>query len=179
MTNQKLTADDILNEYITAKAILKEVQERLDDYHAVMSNCERLASEYANARDKEIQMAKAAKLLKPRSMSDMMFARLEAIKLQLNTATEELLQMTKSSELPSQTADSECKPETYSIWREAFKNVDGKIESENSTELFVWAPVNIKTDEVEVEEIQVYDDELNDLEEGWEWRRFRLVKATV
>ncbi len=80
-----------------------------------------------------------------------------------------------------QTADSECKPETYSLWRTAFKNVDGKMESVNSTtDLFVWACVNTKTGEVEMEEVRSYDDELDaDLVEGWEWRRFRLVEATV
>ena len=87
--------------------------------------------------------------------------------------------MNNTSKL-QQTADSECKPETYFLWRTAFKNVDGKRESVKSTNLFVWACVNAKTGQVEVSEVRAYNDELDaDLVEGWEWRRFRLVEDTV
>jgi hypothetical protein len=79
-----------------------------------------------------------------------------------------------------QVADSEYQPDTYSLWRTIYKNINGKIESENSTDLFVWTCVNTKTGQVEVEEVRAYDDELDaDLVEGWEWRRFRLVEDTI
>ena len=54
------------------------------------------------------------------------------------------------------------------------------MESVQTPDLFVWACVNTKTGEVEMMEIQPYDDELDEnLVEGWEWRCFRLVEANV
>ena len=59
----------------------------------------------------------------------------------------------------------------------AFENINGRMERVDSPDLFVWACVNTKTGEVEME-VQQYDDELNqNLVEGWEWRRFRLIEA--
>ena len=62
-----------------------------------------------------------------------------------------------------QVADSECQLETYSLWRTIYQNINGKMESENSTNLFVWACVNAKTGQVEVEEVRAYDDELDQI----------------
>jgi hypothetical protein len=54
------------------------------------------------------------------------------------------------------------------------------MEPVQTPDLFVWACVNTKTGEVEMTEIQPYDDELNEnLVEGWEWRRFRLIEANA
>lgn len=61
-----------------------------------------------------------------------------------------------------------------SLWRYDYPAGQGRIKT---TDLFVWACVNSKTGEVEME-VQQFDDELNeDLVEDWEWRRFRLVEA--
>ena len=54
------------------------------------------------------------------------------------------------------------------------------MEPVNTPDLFVWACVNTKTGEVDMTEIQPFDDDLNEnLVEGWEWRRFRLIEANV
>jgi len=51
------------------------------------------------------------------------------------------------------------------------------MEHVRAPDLFVWACVNTNTGQVEMD-AQPYDDELsNDLVDGWEWRRFRLVEA--
>ena len=76
-----------------------------------------------------------------------------------------------------QAADGGCPPATCSLWRMAFENINGRMERVDSPDLFVWACVNTKTGEVEMD-VQLYDDELNqNLVEGWEWRRFRLIEA--
>lgn len=54
------------------------------------------------------------------------------------------------------------------------------MEPVRTPDLFVWACVNTKTGEVEMTEIQPFDDELSkNLVEGWEWRRFRLIEANA
>ena len=61
-----------------------------------------------------------------------------------------------------------------SLWRADYPAGQGRVKT---TDLFVWACVNTKTGEVEME-VQAFDDELNEnLVEGWEWRRFRLTEA--
>lgn len=65
-----------------------------------------------------------------------------------------------------------------SLWRSNWEARDGKMELVQTSDLFVWACVNTKTGEVEMTEIQPYDDKLNEnLVKGWEWRRFRLIET--
>lgn len=67
-----------------------------------------------------------------------------------------------------------------SLFRAAWEERDGKMEPLQATDLFVWAYVNTKTGEVEMTEIQAFDDDLcGNLVEGWEWRRFRLIEANA
>ena len=69
---------------------------------------------------------------------------------------------------------------TCSLFRAAWEERDGKMEPLQATDLFVWACVNTKTGEVEMTEIQAFDDDLcGNLVEGWEWRRFRLIEANA
>ncbi len=72
----------------------------------------------------------------------------------------------------------DCSAAPCSLFRSTWEARDGKMEPVQTPDLFVWACVNTKTGEVEMTEIQPYDDELNEnLVEGWEWRRFRLIEA--
>ena len=65
-----------------------------------------------------------------------------------------------------------------SLFRSTWEERDGKMEPVQTPDLFVWACVHTKTGKVEMTEIQPYDDELDEnLAEGWEWRRFRLIEA--
>lgn len=78
------------------------------------------------------------------------------------------------------TAGSDCPSTPCSLFRSTWEERDGKMEPVQTHDLFVWACVNTKTGEVEMAEIQPYDDELNkNLVEGWEWRRFRLIEANA
>jgi hypothetical protein len=46
-----------------------------------------------------------------------------------------------------------------------------RIQTSN---LFVWLPVH-DSGEVDMGGIREFDDELHDLCEGWEWKKFRLI----
>lgn len=75
-------------------------------------------------------------------------------------------------------AQVENRPSPCALFRSAWEERDGRMEPVQSPDLFVWACVHARTGEVETTEIQPYDDELNqNLVDGWEWRRFRLVEA--
>jgi predicted NUDIX family NTP pyrophosphohydrolase len=76
------------------------------------------------------------------------------------------------------TAGSDCPSPPCSLWRSDWEERSGKMEPVRTTDLFAWACVNTTTGEVEMTGIKPYDDELNEnLVEGWEWRRFRLIEA--
>ena len=81
---------------------------------------------------------------------------------------------------PEEKAGGDCPSTPCSLFRSTWEARDGKMEPVQTPDLFVWACVNTKTGEVEMTEIQHYDDELNEnLVEGWEWRRFRLIEANA
>lgn len=48
------------------------------------------------------------------------------------------------------------------------------LEPEKNYNLCVWAAVETETGRVDME-CHEFEDELSDLVEGWEWKRFRLV----
>jgi hypothetical protein len=78
------------------------------------------------------------------------------------------------------TAGSDCPSTPCSLFRSTWEERDEKMEPVRTPDLFVWACVNTKTGEVEMTGIQPYDDELSEnLVEGWEWRRFRLIEANA
>lgn len=66
------------------------------------------------------------------------------------------------------------------LFRPTYESRPGRREPMQTPDLFVWACVNTKTGEVEMTDIQPYDDDLNEnLVAGWEWRRFRLIEANA
>jgi hypothetical protein len=65
--------------------------------------------------------------------------------------------------------------ETPPLFRTQYPVVDGKIVETKTPDLFVWAAVNTKTGNVDMLNIEPFDDELVELVPGAEWRRFRLV----
>jgi len=81
---------------------------------------------------------------------------------------------------PKEPQKADCPSASCSLFRSMWEARDGKMEPIQTTDLFVWACVNTKTGEVEMTEIQAYDDDLpGNLVEGWEWRRFRLIEANT
>jgi hypothetical protein len=61
------------------------------------------------------------------------------------------------------------------FWRTDYPVVDGKYQDGvKSSRLSVWAPVRIATGEVDMDNLHVWDDDLTDLCDGWEWREFVL-----
>ena len=78
------------------------------------------------------------------------------------------------------TAGSDCSSTPCSLFRSAWEERNGKMEPMQTPDLFVWACVNAKTGEVEMSRIQPYSDQLSEnLVDGWEWRRFRLVESNT
>jgi hypothetical protein len=67
------------------------------------------------------------------------------------------------------------KQETPPLFRTQYPVVDGKIVETQTPDLFVWATVDTKTGNVDITDVQPFDDELDELRPGYEWRRFRLV----
>jgi hypothetical protein len=65
-----------------------------------------------------------------------------------------------------------------SLFRTTWEEREGKMEPVKTHDLFVWVCVNTETGQVEMMDLQPFDDALDgDLVEGWEWRKFRLVPA--
>jgi hypothetical protein len=63
---------------------------------------------------------------------------------------------------------------TPPLFRIDYQSVDGKLAEVRTTSLFVWAAVDTETGQVYVDDIKEFDDELNKLSSGYEWRKFRL-----
>ena len=97
MTNQKPTADEILDQFIAANEAIQEAEERLEE---AKINHASLGIKYVAAYERENPKEKVTKSPKPHLMTKVMLARLNEIKLQIDTASDELLQLTKSLELP-------------------------------------------------------------------------------
>lgn len=53
----------------------------------------------------------------------------------------------------------------------------GNLDGVRNHNLFVWAAVHMKTGEVEMMSIEVFDDELRKLSDGWEWRKFCIIEV--
>jgi hypothetical protein len=56
-----------------------------------------------------------------------------------------------------------------------YENIDGKMVRVLKREIFGWMPVNTITGEVECTDFRQFDDELETLSNGWEWKRFTLA----
>jgi hypothetical protein len=54
-----------------------------------------------------------------------------------------------------------------------YKIVNGRFTSTRSETLFCWAPVG-PDGEVEMGQIQEFDDDLDTLSPGWQWQKFEL-----
>jgi hypothetical protein len=86
--------------------------------------------------------------------------------------------MTDTPENIGKTTDGGSLLTPCSLFCTTTKVIDGKMESVNTPDLFVWACVDTKTGEVEMTGIRTHYDELEDyLVGGWEWRLFLLVEA--
>jgi len=64
---------------------------------------------------------------------------------------------------------------TPPLYRTEYQSADGKLVEVKTTSLFVWAAIDTKTGKVYVDDIKEFDDELDALSSGYEWRKFRLV----
>jgi hypothetical protein len=65
------------------------------------------------------------------------------------------------------------------LFRTDYQSVDGRLVEVKTTSLFVWAAVDTETGKVYVDDIKEFDDELDKLSSGYEWRKFRLVPEEV
>lgn len=61
------------------------------------------------------------------------------------------------------------------LHRYDYKNENGKLVEVRKEEVYVYTPVNVRTGEVELEDIRKFDDELETCNENWEWRKFNLI----
>lgn len=61
------------------------------------------------------------------------------------------------------------------LHRYDFEEVDGNLVRVRRDEIYVWTPVNTETGEVELDDIRRFDDELEPLTDGREWRRFTMT----
>lgn len=55
----------------------------------------------------------------------------------------------------------------------------GRMERVRKDEVYAWAAVKTDTGEVDVSDIRPFDDELESLVAGWEWRKFNLIPANA
>jgi len=57
-----------------------------------------------------------------------------------------------------------------------YRQIDGKPQKVKQETIHIWVPVKTATGEVELDNIHEYDDELEDLADGWEWRKLQIVE---
>jgi len=46
-------------------------------------------------------------------------------------------------------------------------------------EVYVWAPFNTENGEIDENDIHISEDDLEELIEGWEWRRYKLEEFKI
>lgn len=64
-----------------------------------------------------------------------------------------------------------------SLYRSEWELVGGRFKEIRTQELYCFALVEVETGRVEMAEIYAYDETPFEPDDGWEWRRFRLVEA--
>ena len=72
-----------------------------------------------------------------------------------------------------------CETEQPHLFCSACVDRDGKVVRVESPDLFVWVAVRLSTGEVDMGEINQFNDDLSKLVRGWEWRRFRLIEDNI
>ena len=60
------------------------------------------------------------------------------------------------------------------LHRYDYENIDGEMKRVRKDQIYLWAGVRIETGEVEMNDLRAFDDELEDLCDGWEWRKLIL-----
>jgi hypothetical protein len=63
------------------------------------------------------------------------------------------------------------------LHRYDYKTQNGKRHRVRKDEIYAWAAVQTETGEVDLDDIRQFDDELESLAPGWEWRKFNLFLA--
>lgn len=63
----------------------------------------------------------------------------------------------------------------FKLHRHDYENIDGKMVRVQRDEIYIWAAVNTETGEVDLEDVQQYNDDLRMLDKGWEWKRFTMI----
>lgn len=59
------------------------------------------------------------------------------------------------------------------LWRNNYGIIGDRIVAlPKSSRLSVWAAVNKDTGQVDMENLHIYNDDLTELCDGWEWREF-------
>lgn len=76
---------------------------------------------------------------------------------------------------PVETRQEAQSTATPALHRYDYVEVGGKRERTRVDKVYVWAAVHTPTGEVELDDVREFDDQLKDLVEGFEWRKFRMI----
>ena len=63
------------------------------------------------------------------------------------------------------------------LFRYDYISVNGKLERIKTEHIYAWVPINILTGEVELDDVRKFDDDLEPLSEGWEWRKVSIKEG--
>jgi DUF1365 family protein len=63
------------------------------------------------------------------------------------------------------------------LHRYDYETQNGERHRVRKDEIYAWVAVQTETGEVDLDDIRQWDDDLEPLAQGWEWRKFNLILA--